>query len=296
LNEGWDIGFQMTLPVGLRTARVQERNYELRLKKAKAMLAEQEREIAYELSEAMREMNRWYELADSTTRRITKSKDYVFAARQLVYAQEYGNSELFNLLLQAQIQQRDAEQAYMQSIVEYNKAITDMKFRKGTLLTDNGVYLAEGNWHPAAAPIAMLRAEARTHAKDAHKLQTKPMEFVGQPGANGWESLGNEARPSTPGALDANTSDAGVMTVPGQPVPQLPAPNVLQPEPVDPDMDGGSTERPPAAPSEGLNVPMDLEPQPVPPALDDSVTQRQGTRIHQQNSRWRAVAGEAQSR
>lgn len=290
-NEGWDIGFEVSVPVGLRTARIQERNYELRLTKAKAMLGEQEREIAYELAEAMREMQRWYELADSTTRRIEKAKDYVFAARQLVYGQERGNSELFNLLLQAQIQQRDAEQAYMQSVVSYNKAITDMNFRKGTLLTDNGVYLAEGNWHPAAAPIAMLRAEARSHAKDAHKLQTKPLEFVGQAGPNGWESLGNEARPSTPGALEADAFNAGHAVVPGQPVPQIPAPNVIQPEPTLPPADGESTEEAPPAPRDSLSVPMELDPEPVPPAADTPITSRTSSRAAQQNQRWRAAAG-----
>lgn len=288
-NEGWDIGFEFSVPIGLRTARIQQRNYEMRLRKAKAMLGEQEREIAYELAEAMREMQRWYELADSTTRRIKKSEDYVFLADQQVKNQEYGSPELFNLLLQAKIQHRDAEQAYMQSIISYNKAITDLKFRKGTLLTDNGVHLAEGNWHPAAYPIAMMRAEARSQAWDAHKLQTSPMEFVGQAGANSWESLGNEARPSTPGALDAENFDAGQAVLPGQPVPEIPPPNVIQPQPTQPPTGGDSL----PVPGNDLSIPMDLNPQPVPPAGDDPITHRTNSRAAQQEARWRAVGAES---
>ena len=69
-NTGWSAGFQLSMPVGLRLAHTQVRNYELRMRKAKAMLHEQEWEIAYELAGSMLEMQRWYELADATTKRV----------------------------------------------------------------------------------------------------------------------------------------------------------------------------------------------------------------------------------
>ncbi|GAB5444092.1 MAG: TolC family protein [Fuerstiella sp.] len=258
-NEGWNIGFQLAIPVGLRLARIQERNYELRLKKAKAVLLEQEREIAHELSNAMLQMQRWFELADSTTRRIETSRDYTVLTRELVIGNERATADLFNLLLQAQIEQRNAEQAYMRSIVEYNKAFTDLRYRKGTLLTDNEIYLAEGNWHPAAANDALLRAKARTHGKDAHKLRTVPMEFVGQPAPTAWESINSHARPTTPGALE-DAAKAGDPTaiehlppaVPGTPNGE---PKPLQPVPVPPmDVDG------------------DGQPMAIPPPPKDSIT------------------------
>lgn len=261
-NEGWNIGFQLVVPVGLRLARIQERNYELRLRKAKAVLLEQEREIAHELSNAMLQMQRWFELADSTTRRIETSRDYVFVTRELVIGNERATADLFNLLLQAQIEQRNAEQAYMRSIVEYNKAFTDLRFRKGTLLTDNEIYLAEGNWHPAAANDAYLRAKARTHGKDAHKLRTVPLEFVGQPAPTAWESVNSHSRPTVPGAMD----DAARQTQPGTPqeVPAVPEEHnpamPLQPVPVPPM--GPEPAAPPMAipPPDGNNITV------VPPA------------------------------
>lgn len=275
-NEGWSIGFQWSMPVGLRLARIQERNYELRLRKARAVLGEQEREIAYELSSAILNMQRWYELADSTTRRIASSENYVIASRELVLGNENANSELFNLLLQAQIQQRDAEQAYMRSIVEYNKAMTDLKFRKGTLLVDNEIYLAEGNWHPAAAPFAMQRAVARTHAKDAHKLRTAPLEFVGPPTPGSWESLDTNTRPTIPGALEEIPTEP--MYHGPNAVPAIPLPNAV-PAPLIPPAEEAPF-LPVPEPGEGDPVPLDPQPQPAESDRDTITEQMRSLRDH----------------
>jgi len=267
-NTGWSAGFQWSMPVGLRLAHTQVRNYELRLRKAKAMLKEQEWEIAYELAGSMLEMQRWFELADSTTRRIDSANEYSIAVEERVLGSERLNPDVLNLFLQAKIQERDANQAYMRSIIEYNKAIAEMKFRKGTTLTDREVYLAEGNWHPAAAPFAMQRAIQRTRSKDAHRLQTTPMEFVGGAAPGSWESLGTDTRPNIPGAidqhperrLDAPASSLNRADGPdgNQPPPAPPADErTLDPQPVPPPM-----------------PPMEPMPEVVPPATDDAITQQ----------------------
>ncbi|MEZ6060542.1 MAG: TolC family protein [Planctomycetaceae bacterium] len=213
----WNLGFQFSMPLGLRLAQVQVRNYELRLQKARAALSQQEREIAYELSNAMLEMDRWYNLADSTTRRIRAADDAVVLTEER-YEIDGRPVQALDLLLQRKIQQRDAQQAYVRSVVEYNKAITDMNFRKGVLLTNNAVYLAEGNWHPAASPFAKQRAVDRTHAQDNHRLQTEPIDFVAGPAAVSWESLNTETRPSYPGADGtASSPEAAPAHVPDVP-------------------------------------------------------------------------------
>lgn len=201
-TEGWNIGFQWSMPLGLRLARLQERNLELKVKKSKAVLVKMEDRLTRRLAAAMREKNRWYQLAARSLPRLDRAKSYVIAVNELAQGRDVATSEVFNLYLQAQLGQRDAEQAYMRSIIEYNKAMTNLKFEKGTLLRDSNIYLAEGNWHPAAAPLAMYRAEARTYAKDAHHLKTEPEEFVGPPAPSAFESLGTYTRPSIPGALD----------------------------------------------------------------------------------------------
>lgn len=221
-NPGWNLGFQLSVPVGLRLARAQVRNYELRLRKAREMLKAQEWEVAYELSGAILEMERWYQLAADGVQRINVAKKYRKQVEEKAKYARQSSSELLNLKLQAYIQERDAEQAYIRSVIEYNKAISEMKFRRGTTLVDSQIYLAEGNWHPAAAPFAMQRAVERTNAFDAHHLQTKPMNFVGGPTDSAWESLGTDDRPTIPGALqraageDLNASPGEVPGIPSE--------------------------------------------------------------------------------
>lgn len=223
-TDGWTMGFRASMPVGLRAARTQVRNYELRLQKARAMIAQQEREVAYELSDMMFNMQRWYSLAESQKRRVAKSRDHqeVIASRLEREKNESQYQQLLHQQLQAKAAIRDAEQGYMRAITEYNQALTEFAFRKGTLLTDNSIYLAEGPWHPAAYHGALRRAERRTHSKDAHRLQSKPIEFVGGSARSAWESQGVPGRPSTPGAME-EWSESGRV--------QLPDGNVNPPEP-----------------------------------------------------------------
>lgn len=235
-NTGWSVGFQMSAPLGFRLARIQERNYELRLRKAKVVLAEQERDISYELAAAMLEMERWHTLANDTIPRMAASRSHIeFQEARLTgdSFQAQLNSANFEALLNAKIQARDAEQAYLRGIIEYNKAVVDWKFRKGSLLRDNEIYLAEGNWHPEAYNTALDRAVHRTHAKDKHKLRTIPMEFVAGPAPNSFESLGLDGRPSTPGVVRNSMPRDEVG--PAEAVPEIPTD--LNPAPVPPTTD-----------------------------------------------------------
>jgi outer membrane protein TolC len=220
----WNLGFQFSLPLGLRLAMSQVRNYELRLRKARAALGEQEREIAFELQAAFLNMDRWYTLADGTTKRIDAAEEYLDLSERKLNLAQVKSPELLNLLLQAKIQQRDAQQAYLRSVVEYNKAITDVNFRRGTLLTTNSIRLAEGNWHPAANRFALERAEDRTHAFDNHHLRTEPIEFVAGPADNSFEATGIQGRPTDPGLLDSMQPVPGIQgPTPVMPVPDVPA-------------------------------------------------------------------------
>ena len=45
LTSSWSLGFQLAFPLGLRTAQTQVRNYEFRVRKARAVLAAQEMEV-----------------------------------------------------------------------------------------------------------------------------------------------------------------------------------------------------------------------------------------------------------
>ena len=68
-----------------------------------------------------------------------------------------------DLLLDAQRRRAEAESAYYRSLVDYNQAIMNVHYRKGSLLDYDGVYLAEGPW-PAKAYFDALRQARKRDA------------------------------------------------------------------------------------------------------------------------------------
>jgi outer membrane protein TolC len=202
LNTTWNAGVSFSMPVGLRLARAQVRNYELRLVKARAVLSAQEQEIAYELNSSMRNMERWYSLSESSTRRL-KAASLAMESSDDRMEKDIRMGDPVAVLsrnLEAKTTLRDAEQAYLRSVVEYNKAIVDLNFRKGMSLRNQAIYLSEGEWNPPAYEDARRRAEATTRAFDNPHLRTEPMEFVGGAAPNAWESVNNVDRPHVTGS------------------------------------------------------------------------------------------------
>jgi hypothetical protein len=174
---GWNLGLQMNWPIGFRSAMAQVRNYELRMAKAQKVLQEQEREIALELAASFQELARAYTAAEKNMNRLIAARENV---RYLEPNIRLGTL-LLDELLRAQLRQAEAEVAYYQSLIEYNKALNDLQFRKGTLLEHNSVYLAEGGWRPEAYYDANRKSKARNYAHDADLL----LEPVPEPFAAG---------------------------------------------------------------------------------------------------------------
>ncbi len=215
---GWDLGLELSLPVGMRSALAAKRNLELRLSKARAVLGSQELEISHELSNAFQLVDWWYQLAETNHhRRIASAK------KTEVILQEYDAGRApVDLLLRSRAELAAAEVGYYSALVKYNQALTDMRVRKGTLLEESNVYLAEGPWQPEAQGEALRRAWARSYAFEAKHLKTEPPAFVA-PGPPGF------AAPTLDFSLD-NPS------VPPMPTPdaELPQPNAPLPPTTDP--------------------------------------------------------------
>lgn len=171
---GWSAGLEFSMPLGLRNAHAQVRNIELRLAKAREVLAVQELEISHELANAFQNLDWRYMTAQTNFNRRRA------AERQLqAFDAEYKTGrKTLDLLLQAQTRLAAAEIAYFTSLIRYNQAVTDIHFRKGTLLEFNNVHLAEGEWSPSAYDDALRRAWARSYAWDAENKTQKPAAFV----------------------------------------------------------------------------------------------------------------------
>ncbi len=266
---GWGAGLQFSMPLGLRLARAQVRNYELRLRKARRVLEVQEEEVARELNNAILEMDRWYLLAESGSKRADVAVNYAATAEERVASDNSRDPASIGRVLEAKITSRDADQSYLRSIVEYNKAINELNFRKGTLLQSNSIYLAEGEWNPLAYQQAAERGEAISNGIDNEHVEAVPGEFTRGPAPSAWESLGDPNRPFIPGVIDGSMPlTPGPESAPGPEGAPEPAPADTGRDPKD-SVDGSG---PTAASPRSANGPQTPKPSPQPPVTSESTS------------------------
>ena len=180
----WNFGFELNAPIGFRSAKAQVRNYESRLAKARKVLGAQEMEISHELAQSWRDMGRWRETAKTLLQRQETARLTIdaFEARMEGDSAARQQAEAIDFLLRAREQLRDDRIAYYRSVVEYNKSITDLQYRKGILLDYNNIFLEEGRWCHAAYDDALRRAYERTYAKENTKLHSEPMGVISRYG------------------------------------------------------------------------------------------------------------------
>jgi outer membrane protein TolC len=175
-QDAWNVGLQFAMPLGFRAARAQLHNLELQLVKARAALSAQELDISHELAESIQKID----LAYMTSRTYLDQKIASERRVQAVQA-EYDagvSGATLDLVLRAQASNATAEIAYYTSLINYNKALTELHQRRGTLLENDGINLAEGEWNTAAQQDAVRRAWARSFAFPAKHLTTAPEEHA----------------------------------------------------------------------------------------------------------------------
>src|SRR5690606_9688072 len=127
-HTGWQLGFEFNMPIGFRSAHAQVRNIELRLAKAHQVLYAQELEIAHELAAAFQELARAYETA-----RAQFSRRAAAIENERVYQErERGGRGLVDETLRSQERRAQAEIDFFTALVDYNQALVNFEYRKGT--------------------------------------------------------------------------------------------------------------------------------------------------------------------
>ncbi|QDT95146.1 TolC family protein [Gimesia aquarii] len=158
----WQLGLELSVPLGKRQAHAAMRFAELQLARDRAILHEQERAIVQSLSNAIADVDRAYAVLQTNFNRRHAARQEV-AAMQAAYDSD--NATL-DLLLESQRRQAEADGSYYRSLVEYSLAIKNVQFEKGSLLSYNNIYLSEGGWpekaYMDAAERERLRGRVRT--------------------------------------------------------------------------------------------------------------------------------------
>lgn len=209
---GWDLGFEFAMPIGFRSAHAQVRNYELRLAKARELLAVQEMDIAHELAIAFQDLERQYQTAQTNWNRRIAAQRRV----ELFEAEVEAGTATLDLVLRAQTSLADADRDYFTSLTNYNKAIANLHYRKGTLLEYDNVFLAESEWSPEAYREALRRAWARSHAFNADYLNTEPVEFAWPEGRTVIDQSGRASVDNNGNIPPAPAEDPGMQEIPNR--------------------------------------------------------------------------------
>jgi hypothetical protein len=154
---------QFQMPLGFRRELSTVRNAQIALTKEHAVLQEAELELSHTLATAWRSLEDDYQLSNTNFQRRSAAQRNVEAVGAAYDTGILGANQI-DVLLQAQRTLAQAESDYYRSLVNYNKDIMLVHFRKGSLLEYNGVYLAEGPWPGKAYFDARRRARARDAA------------------------------------------------------------------------------------------------------------------------------------
>ncbi len=149
----WQLGVELTVPIGHRRAHVAVRNAQLSLAREQALLKEQQRVVLHDLSNGIGEVER----AEAVVR--TTYNRRVAAAQQLAAVQAAYDADKAPLdqVLDAQRRRADAESRHHRSRVEYALSIKNVHYDKGTLLDYYRIYMDEGAWPSIAYHDAAQR-------------------------------------------------------------------------------------------------------------------------------------------
>ncbi|MCE9606434.1 MAG: TolC family protein [Planctomycetia bacterium] len=245
----WQLGMQLQAPLGFRQGFSAVRNAELQLSRERAVLRDQERQIAHDLSTAVGDVDRTFTLVRTHYNRRTAAAQQVDAARAAYEADATSTAELSD----SRRRLADADAAYYRALCDYAIALKNVHFERGTLLKHNQIAMAEGPWPEKAYGDARSHEADRRRAVELNYTFNRPTivsqgrpqlpaeagELVLEPGA----TVISES--VTSGTATPGTAASGMGTSPnGAPVPteQVPLPTTM-----------------PAAPP----VPMNLPPGPT---------------------------------
>ncbi len=153
----WQVGLELSVPLGYRRAFSAARNAELQLCRTRAVLREQEHHVLHEVASAVADMHRAFAVSQTTFNRLDAAREQLAA----VTAAFEADKAPLDLLLDAQRRLADAESRHHRSLAEYAVAVKNVHFAKGTLLDYDGVYLSEGGWPALAYQDAAERKQRR---------------------------------------------------------------------------------------------------------------------------------------
>lgn len=178
----WQLGFELSVPLGLRKGHVTVRNAELMLARDRAILAEQERTVVMELSNSIAEVDRAFAVMQTSFSRRKAAQLFLEAMQQQREREEEEIESLQTLFIELDAQRlvAEAEVQFFRALVEYELAVKNVHFEKGSLLEYNGVALTEGNWPSKAYSDALVKIKLSRPASNGAIDTLAPAQIVSE--------------------------------------------------------------------------------------------------------------------
>ncbi|HEX4614256.1 MAG TPA: TolC family protein, partial [Urbifossiella sp.] len=139
----WTVGLRLDMPLGFRDANAQVRQAQLSLTRTYLQLRDAElKAVEYLVSRYRRVIETHATIGPARARRESLQQ-YVARARIRIEIGQFQSADYFNFL-QVQRDLADSIAAEFQAIAQYNSALAEFEFGKGTIQRYNSVTLSDG--------------------------------------------------------------------------------------------------------------------------------------------------------
>lgn len=152
--DDWQLGLEVNGAIGNRQGHLAIRNAELNLRREKAILKEQQRQILHDLGAAFVEVDRAFQSMKSTANNRIAVQEELEPKQKRV---EAGQDQIF-FLLDAQQRAATAESSLHRSILDYNRSLLNYVYTTGSLLSRYNIVLTEDRWCDDAYCRAKVKA------------------------------------------------------------------------------------------------------------------------------------------
>jgi outer membrane protein TolC len=203
---------QFQMPVGYRRELARVRNVQLQIVRERARLEQMELVVVHQLTTNLQNLDAFHQLAKTRFNHWKSANDEYKVAEALFLGGRgpEGTRTALEPVLDAQRRRSEAQREYYRVVSEYNKAIADVHFRKGSLLEYNNIYLEEGPWPEKAYWDALGLARERDASYYLDYGWTRPGVIsqgpIEQQGGNGMFHEMTEEH--LPGVTDGEPTEA----------------------------------------------------------------------------------------
>lgn len=146
---------------GSRRAYANIQNSHIQLAKFREELLEKEMALVSEVTTAWRSLQATYQAISDFRDELLANEDEIRIYNEKINGNVGELNQLLDLLLRAEERRSRAQLTFFQAICEYNKAIVNVHYWKGSLLDLNNIQLEEGAWVDKAYWDAEERASER---------------------------------------------------------------------------------------------------------------------------------------